>query len=272
MRACLTLDLEPDHAGRAEPRYDGWEPSRVHELLRLLGRHGAPLTVFVVAGSLRARPATIELFREAGAEFQLHSHSHDLSAPDSAEEIARGKDEFARVFGKEPVGYRAPEGRISEHGWRRLDAAGFHFDSSIFPSFWPRPRYLRYRPQPFRPAGTSLVELPISTLSWARLIVSLSWFKLLGFGVYRRLLEGGPLPDPLVFDMHLHDLARLPAFDALPRPWRAVYSRNQDSGLAFLDRFLELLAARGSRFAALGAVADELRRELPGAAPAALPA
>lgn len=257
MQACLTLDLEPDHAGRAAPRYDGWEPARVGELLALLSRYGAPLTIFVVGESLRARPETIELFREAGAEFHLHSHSHDLEHPDSLDEIRRGKQEFASVFGRAPAGYRAPEGRISPQGWRHLDAEGFSFDSSIFPSFWPRPHYLRFQPRPFRPDGTRLVELPISTLTKARLICSLSWFKLLGWGVYRPLLARGPLPEPLVFDMHLHDLWRLPAFDSLPQPWRAIYSRNQHKGLEILEAFVEFLKRRGYAFTTLGSVASE---------------
>ena len=257
MRACLTLDLEPDHASRADPSYDGWEPSRVRQLLALLARYDAPLTIFVVASSLSARPETIELLRGAGAEFQLHSHSHDLAHPDSLDEIRRGKQEFTRVFGHAPAGYRAPEGRISPEGWRRLDAEGFAFDSSIFPSFWPRPRYLRYTPAPFVPAGTRLLELPISTLSPARLICALSWFKLLGWDVYRRLLDSGPLPEPLVFDMHLHDLWRLPAFDTLRQPWRSIYSRNQQQGIPMLESFLELLKRRGAALTTLGSIARE---------------
>jgi peptidoglycan/xylan/chitin deacetylase (PgdA/CDA1 family) len=254
MRVCLTLDLEPDHAGRAAPRYDGWQPERVRELLALLERHGAPLTVFVVGEAIRAQPQTLALFRDAGAELQLHSFSHDLARPDSLDEIRRGKEAFARHFGAPPIGYRAPEGRITAEGWRHLEAEGFLYDSSIFPSFWPHPRYLRYRPRPFRPEGTRLLELPISTLSPARLICSLSWFKLLGWPVYRPLLERG-VPDPLVFDMHLHDLWRLPAFDALPQPWRAIYSRNQHDGMRLLAAFLALMQARGAVFTTLGRLA-----------------
>lgn len=255
---CLSLDLEADHAGRAAVTYDGWEPARVAELLRLLARYDAPLSIFVVGESLQARPKTIEQFAAAGAEFHLHSYSHDLAAPDSAFEIEKGQRAFEAFFGRPPVGYRAPEGRISEEGWRRLEAAGFAFDSSIFPSFWPRPRYLKYRPAPFRPVGLSLVELPISTLTPARLIASLSWMKLLGWPVYRALLERGGLPDPFVFDMHLHDLWRLPAFDRLSAPWRAIYGRNADGGLPILESFLELLVRRGSRFSTLATVASQV--------------
>ena len=257
MNVCLTLDLEPDHASRAPTAYDGWEPARVSELLRLLERHRAPLTVFVVGQHLPARPETIDLLRRHGAEFHLHSYSHDLAHPDTQDEIQLGVEAFARVFGRRPAGYRAPEGRISKAGWRRLEQEGFVFDSSIFPSFWPAPRYLRYRPEPFHPLGTRLLEFPISTLGPARLIVSLSWFKLLGWGLYRRLLARGRLPEPLVFDMHLHDLWHVPSYDLLPQPWRTIYRRGQGRGLEVLGCFLELLAGRGARFTTLGERARE---------------
>jgi len=62
---------------------------------------------------------------------------------------------------------------------------GFVFDSSIFPSFWPRPRYLRYRPEPFQPGRPSKVEfiLPDAFHTFRkghRLMVQVqsSWFPL----------------------------------------------------------------------------------------------
>jgi peptidoglycan/xylan/chitin deacetylase (PgdA/CDA1 family) len=256
MNVCISLDLEPDHAGRAPVSYEGWEPARLDALCGLLADHGASLTVFVVAESLAAQPKAVQRLADGGAEFHLHSYSHDLAQPDSADEIEKGSAAFTAFFGRAPEGYRAPEGRISPQGWQRLDAAGFAFDSSIFPSFWPRPRYLQYQPAPFRPTGCKLVELPISTLTPMRLIVSLSWMKLLGWPVYQRLLSG-PLPEPLVFDMHLHDLWRLPAFDRLTGPWKAIYSRNADQGLSMLESFLGLLKTRGASFSTIGAVARQ---------------
>ena len=56
--------------------------------------------------------------------------------------------------------------------------------------------------------------------------------------------------------MHLHDLWRLPAFDALPQPWRGIYSRNQGEGMRMLEAFLELLARRGAALTTLGKVAE----------------
>lgn len=228
------------------------------ELLGLLGGHGVPLTVFAVAGSLGDVPGAVERFRSYGAEFHLHSFSHDLANPDSLEEIRRGADAFAAVFGHRPEGYRAPEGRISPQGLARLEAEGFLFDSSVFPSFWPRPRYMRLPREPYRPPGRRLVEVPLATVTPARLVVSLSFMKLLGWPFYERLLERGPLPEPLVFDMHLHDLWSIPSTDALGVPWRWIYARNREAGMSILARFLELLRRKGYELTTVGRVAREV--------------
>ena len=271
MKCCVTLDLESDFAGRLSPVYTGWAPGPVNELLALLAGHGAPLSAFVVGSSLGAVPAVLDRLRDAGTEFHLHSYSHDLARPDTADEIARGQEAFARFFGHPAEGYRAPEGRITNDGLARLDAEGFRFDSSVFPSFLPRPRYARFPRTPFRPAGTRLVELPIATVSPARIVVSLSWMKLIGWPAFRRLLDL-PLPEPLVFDMHLHDLGPLGSRAGLRPPWSWVYARNADAGLRILEAFLEALRAKGYTFAGIGGVAAEAAAALPLAAAEASPA
>lgn len=259
MRACITLDLEPDFGGWIPTTYSAWIVPRVESLLKLLAGVGAPLTVFVVGRSLAERPDVVEVFRQHGAEFHLHSYSHDLAHPDSRGEILRGCDAFEAALGHRPEGYRAPQGRISPEGWRELDAAGFSFDSSIFPSFWPAPRYLRYAPRPFRPSGTRLVELPISTVTPFRVVVALSWINLLGWPAFRALLERSALPEPLVFDMHLHDLWDAPSYRDVPRPWCWLYLHDREQGLETLRSFLEFLSGRGYAFSTLGAVAAGIR-------------
>jgi peptidoglycan/xylan/chitin deacetylase (PgdA/CDA1 family) len=261
---CLTLDLEPDYSGRLEPVYASWDEGGLETLLDVLRRFDARLTVFVVGECLQARPEAVRRLADAGAEIHLHSHSHNLACPDSLEEIQNGVRAFETFFGYRPRGYRAPEGRISPAGWSRLESEGFLFDSSVFPSFWPAPRYLLFRPEPFRPAGTHLWELPISTLSPFRFIVSLSWMKLMGFPLYRALLERASWPEPLVFDMHLHDLVQTESYGRLGPVWRAIYGRNRLEGLKILEGFLELVVRKGARFRTLGEVAGKL-----GSAPAA---
>lgn len=255
---CLTLDLEPDYGGRLEPTYSAWDDAKIDALLEKLSSVSAPLTVFVVGECLKARPGAIERFRKAGAEFHLHSHSHDLASPDTREEIEKGLEAFEAALGYRPRGYRAPEGRISPEGWARLAELGFEFDSSIFPSVWPAPRYLVYRPRPFQPRGLPLWEFPISTLSPLRFIVSLSWMKLLGWGFYKTLLEAAAWPEPLVFDMHLHDVFALDSYAKLGGTWRMIYRRNRHDGMRILSAFLDLLSEKGGRFRTLGDVASEL--------------
>jgi peptidoglycan/xylan/chitin deacetylase (PgdA/CDA1 family) len=261
VKACITLDLEPDHAGRIAPAYTAWDAGRVGAMFDLLAAHEAPLSAFAVAGSLEAVPAVIERFQDAGTEFHLHSYSHDLENPDSADEIARGQDAFARFFGRPAEGYRAPEGRISPAGLARLETEGFRFDSSVFPSFWPRPRYMAFPRAPYRPAGTRLVEMPVATVTPLRIIVSLSWMKLLGWPVFRRLLDM-PLPDPLVFDMHLHDLWALPSKKDLAFPWNWIYARNADAGFSILEAFLATLHDKGYEFVTIGQAASEAEASL----------
>ncbi len=247
--ACLTLDLEPDYGGRAGEKYSALETSVVSELLGILRKHAVPLTVFVVAKTLHKNRSVVEAFVRFGAEFHLHSYSHDLNNPDSIEEIQRGKEAFTRFFHKPPRGYRAPEGRISESGLEILAEEGFDFDASIFPTFWPHPKYVRYPRVPFRPLGDrALVELPFATVSPLRLVVSLSWIRFFGWWFFHRLLTLFPLPSILIIDMHVHDLWRAPSYSELPWLWKIIYGRHTDGGIRYLEKCIVLLKKRGYRF------------------------
>jgi peptidoglycan/xylan/chitin deacetylase (PgdA/CDA1 family) len=261
--ACLTLDLEPDHAGRAVFAYEAWRPDRLDALMDLLDEFEAPLSAFVVGQSLEQQPSGIAHLRRRGVDFHLHSYSHNLAEPDSAAEIDAGMRVFEAVFGAPPKGYRAPEGRISEGGLSRLSGRGFLFDSSVFPAAWPHPRYLRYPRKAYRSGRGGLVEIPVATAGPARIPVTLSFIKLLGFPLYRRLIRPGNVPDPLVFDMHLHDLFVLPAYDQLPAFLKVAYSRNRAEGFALLRSTLTLLRDSGYRFTSMSAAARDLDKALP---------
>jgi hypothetical protein len=263
LSACLTLDLEPDHAGRAVFAYEAWRPDRLDALMNLLQEFEAPLSAFVVGRSMEEQPAGIAHLRRRGVEFHLHSYSHNLAEPDSAAELDAGMRVFESVFGVPPTGYRAPEGRISEGGLSRLAARGFLFDSSVFPSAWPHPRYLRYPRAAYRSVPSGLMEIPIATAGAARILVTLSFIKLLGFPLYRRLVRPGNVPEPLVFDMHLHDLFVLPAYDQLPAFLKVAYSRNRAEGFVLLRSILTLLRDSGYRFTSMSAAARDLDKALP---------
>ena len=229
----------------------------------LLAEFEAPLSAFVVGRSIEHQPAAIDRMKRHGVEFHLHSYSHRLEEPDSAEEIDTGMRVFEASLGGRPLGYRAPEGRISAAGLKRLAERDFLFDSSVFPSVWPHPRYLRYPRIAHRAAPTNLVEIPIATTGRARLLVTLSFIKLLGFPLYRRSIRKGGMPDPLVFDMHLHDLFVLSAYDQLPTFLKVAYSRNRAEGFALLRATLALLRESGYRFETMTAAARSLDQTLP---------
>lgn len=263
LTACLTLDLEPDHAGRAVAVYEAWRSDRLDALMDVLDEFQVPLSAFVVGRSIEQQPEGIARLRRRGVEFHLHSYSHNLSEPDSAAELDTGIGAFVAAFGERPIGYRAPEGRISAPGLSRLAERGFLFDSSVFPSAWPHPRYLRYPRVAYRSVPSNLLEIPIATAGRARLLVTLSFIKLLGFPLYRRLIQKGRVPEPLVFDMHLHDLFVLPAYAQLPAFLKIAYARNRTEGFALLRDTLTLLRNLGYGFTTMTVAARSLDEKLP---------
>ena len=254
--AAITLDLEPDHAGYAPESYGAWHERKIKTLLALLKKHRAVLSIFVVTKTLKKRENIVKLFQEYGAEFYLHSHSHNIKSPDSLQEIRKGKEEFINFFKKKPSGYRAPGGLISEKGLINLKRQEFVFDASIIPSFWPKASYF-FRPnEPFKDKS-GILEIPFSTISPLRFVVSLSWIKLFGWSFYKMLFKMFPFPNPLIFSFHLHDLYKVSAFKKLPFNWRLKYIRNQERGIDLFEDFLVYLKERGYKFTTIEQVANE---------------
>jgi peptidoglycan/xylan/chitin deacetylase (PgdA/CDA1 family) len=252
--ACLTLDVEADHHDLVAPR-------RFTQVLQDAGTwawlkqlsvtRGIPVTAFVVGQLLETTPDLAARLSETCAEIGLHSFSHEPATADSREEIQRGKAAFKAAFGRDPAGYRAPLGLITPEGWARLREEGFAYDSSIYPSVRPGVFNGVARPtEPWCVAGDPvLVELPLATLPRLRLILSASYVKLLGPGIYRALLAAGGLPRVAVIDCHLHDLTfAAEAYPYLPARWKWVYGRNRGGGRAALTWILDTLQARGYTF------------------------
>lgn len=245
--ACITMDLESDHAGRVAERYDGWDMAYIHELFECLNRYRVPLSAFIVANSITKNTNVIRYMQLQHTEFFLHSYSHDLNHPDSHEEIRKGVEVYEKFFKKHPIGYRAPEGRISKAGYDVLHKNGFLFDSSVFPSFWPHPRYFFF-PRSMHLGPYNMPEIPITTITPFRIIFSLSWVKLIGWRLYKVLLDLFPPPRVVVFDFHLHDLRTLPSVDSLSLFWRYIYRRNHANQISLLGEILDYLQEKGYTF------------------------
>ncbi len=258
----FTLDLESDYASLLpDVRSRILEnPARVREVLGALGGEGIRGTAFVVGQVIESYPRIIDAFLEHKWEFELHSYSHDTSKPDAADELAKGRAAFVRRFGREPIGYRAPQGRISREGIARLVDAGFSYDASTFPSYFPNP--FRYLAMPRDPhfwevdATRRLLEIPFTSITPFRFTLSTSYIKLLGPGFYRFAARRFGLPGVICFDSHLHDfIVEEDSYRELPPFWRFIYGRNKHRGLEVTTGLLDLVRREGYEFRYLSEVA-----------------
>lgn len=261
--ACLTLDVEADHHDLVPTaHFEALEHEPTWRWLEEFSRERAlPWTAFVVGELLETRPRLAERLAATGWELALHSFSHQRGRPDTADEIRRGKAAFRVAFGYDPLGYRAPLGLITPEGLERLEAEGFRYDSSLFPAW--RPGTFRNLDQPTEPfaVGPSarMIELPCAVIRGLRVIVSVSYMRLLGLPFYRLTLPLFGLPDVAVIDCHFHDLAPAPsAYRQLPPFWKFVYGRNRGRGREMLTWLVDWLDRQGYRFMTLGEAATLL--------------
>ncbi len=175
-------------------------PAALPRLAEILDRLSIPGTAFAIGECLETEPVAraVRDFAAAGHEIGNHSHRHDYrmsarSLPEIGDEIDRGAAAIEARTGTRPVGFRAPGYNVSPALFRALEARGYLYDSSVFPS---APYYLAraavlagmrlagrqshsmagpatvllaprgpYRPHPeeiFARGESRLVELPIS--------------------------------------------------------------------------------------------------------------
>ena len=262
---CLTLDLENDWYFD-DPELDHLVLAHLDAFIELVDEMDVPLSVFAVGRTLERFPEAIDELRSAlDCEFHLHSYQHDMSKSYEFDpEVRRGIRAFTEHFGRDPVGYRAPQGNIEPHEIGILEDLGFEFDSSIFPSYRPGTYSNLDAPiEPYVPDGTtSLVEIPVGVFPGLRVPTSLSYFKLLGRPL-SAYLSVSPLPDVLVYNVHLHDLYRTASHDALDEPKRWIMKRNLDNATSIFRRNVETILSRGYEPTTMTQVAAETRTRLP---------
>jgi hypothetical protein len=258
---CITIDLESDFAGIVPESYESCDVEGLHPFFEFVKKYDVKLTVFVVGRVLEMKLPIIKELEELGAEFALHSYSHDIICPDNSAEIARGKKAFKKYFGVYPEGYRAPQGRISREGMHRLEMEGFKYDASVFPSFWPSIKYFFYPRHPYMPKGNTIVEFPFATFPFG-LIISLSWIKLLGWPLFRFFLSIFPPPKIFVFDSHFHDYNPSDAsYNKLSLLWKFIYGRNYKKGIPLFEKFFQYMKKKGYESTRISEVYDSYRNQ-----------
>jgi peptidoglycan/xylan/chitin deacetylase (PgdA/CDA1 family) len=266
----LTLDFECDYGTALDTNvYEA--VTHVGDLVSLLERLDVPLTAFVQTELFEERPETVETLRDAGVEVRFHPHSHTHRGRDHADgerdhertrwEIETSTDRYHEFFGREPTGYRFPDGNIQRRDYQLLADAGYDFDASVFPSW--RPGRFDNSGEPTVPGylpDQGLVEIPFTVFDdRLRVPTALSYCQLLGRAYTGLLLAR--TPPVVMFNIHMHDLVTPASYADLPPFYRAVYARNPD-GFAWLERVLTALDDRGYSFSVVDHVHDVLRERL----------
>jgi peptidoglycan/xylan/chitin deacetylase (PgdA/CDA1 family) len=258
---CLTLDLENDW-NFDEAGYDHLVFNYLDEFIKLIQSLDVPLSIFVVGKAIEKFPEEIDKLRnQLDCEFHLHSYSHDLSKQyDFGTEVRRGKQAYRSHFGRDPIGYRAPQGNIETGEFRILEEEGFKFDSSIFPSY--RPGVYQNLGMPLEPyippESSELIEFPLGVIRGVRIPLSQSYFKLIGTPL-GKLLDFAPLPDICIYNIHLHDIYETDSHDQLPPIKKAIFKRNMDRSETMLINNIKSFKHRGYCFTKMSTlVTDQL--------------
>jgi peptidoglycan-N-acetylglucosamine deacetylase len=185
-------------------------------LLDRLASHGLKITIFVVGqdAALRKNHRALRALAEAGHEIGNHSFHHEpwlhrYPRERVASEIAEAEHYILSATGKRPRGFRGPGYSLSEATLRALATRGYLYDASTFPTligplartyyFWHSRGFTREEQEdrkelfgtlreglrPLRPycwaleSGSSLLEIPVSTIPVFRLPMHLSYLNYL---------------------------------------------------------------------------------------------
>lgn len=253
--ACLTLDMEPDY-GDPEGHIRLLENAGYFERYTdIINRHNAKVTIFTVT-SLFDRFG--EHFERLGKciplEFAAHSHSHDPSNGATRNEIENAVNIMRLINRKGPLGYRAPYGQITREGLGYLLDFGYQYDASVYTSV--RPGKFGYAnlhvpnsPFRIRRGDESLIEFPFTSLSGVRIVLSLSYVKLLGWGMYSFLWRTFGLPDVALVLSHPHDFYFHQLANFHPRGLeKFALLRNARRAFDAFDRMVTKLKAQGYEF------------------------
>lgn len=238
--ACITLDFETDYGDRIG-NFNILEANR-KEMHSAVSNLGVPLSIFIRTDLLDDNPSCLGVVTELGNDFHSHSHTHATKGFISTDELSRSANVFDKHFGYPPLGYRAPQGVLYEMDITLLKEIGYKFSSSVFPSY--RPGKFNNLSAPITPFqyDNNIVEMPFAVVPLLRLVVSISYFKLLGYSFYKILFSICGLPNVLILDSHLHDLIiNEDSFDSLPLHLRMAWGRNKYAGLDYLYKIISYL-------------------------------
>jgi hypothetical protein len=248
--ACITLDVEEDYGDRVNEfniYNDSFE--KIEELKSLYDLLKVPVSAFITTSILDKNKGMTELIKWLTNDYHCHSHTHNTKSFDSKNEITTCFSKFKDHFGYEPLGYRAPQGVLHPGDIQLITDAGFSFSSSLFPSIRVGAFNNLNGPQSPFYYDTGLLEVPFAVVNKIRLIVSLSYQKLLGSALSQALYKTFGLPNIVIYDSHLHDyIISEKSFAQLPPFMKTIYGVNKYSGNKVLVNFVSYLRSEGYTF------------------------
>jgi len=162
-----------------EPPVAQWDrlESRVERNLRglfeLLAERGSTATCFIIGYFAKRFPHLVREAVAAGHEIASHSYFHrliyDMSAEEFYQDAVASRKLLEDITGKAVRGYRAPAFSVTEQTpwfFDRLAAAGYEYDSSVFPA----PHQTgglataQFAPHRIETASGTLTEFPITVV------------------------------------------------------------------------------------------------------------
>lgn len=153
--------------------------SNTDKLLELLDRHNVHATFFILGWVAERFPGLVRRIATQGHEVASHGMNHARAteqAPDVFfQDVYASKHLLEDVSGQRVRGYRASTysiGRDNTWAFDMLEEAGYQYSSSVYPIRhdlygWPEASRFPFYPRKKADSGTTLLEIPITTLEWS---------------------------------------------------------------------------------------------------------
>lgn len=154
------LSLSPDSVHRPKTLSMGqYGLNRgLERILNVFDHFGIKATFFVPGRVAEVYPEQVQEITKRGHEIGHHGYAHenfaDLSTDQQRESLQRGIVALEKVCGVRPIGFRAPEGELTQDTMKLLPEFEFRYSSSLFGD--DRPYFVTLENQ-----KTDIVEIPL---------------------------------------------------------------------------------------------------------------
>ncbi len=106
----------------------------VYNLLELFRRYEVTATFFIAGWDVERYPHAMEAIAKDGHEIAASGYLHEdfskLAVEEQTAALERSEAAFERIFGRKPLGFRAPDRLLSSLTRAVLASRGYHYDSS----------------------------------------------------------------------------------------------------------------------------------------------